>query len=90
MTQTVVVRHKVGDIDKWLKGHQDRVEIFAPAVESFKEFQDTDDPKSVVLVVEVKDLDKLGAIMKDEHIMQEIAKKKHTVIEPIILSMPLP
>ena len=28
---TVVVRHKVGDFETWLKGHEDRVKIFAPA-----------------------------------------------------------
>lgn len=86
---TIVVRHKVGDIDAWLRGHQDRVELFAPAVSGFKTFQDTDDPKSVVLVVEVTDMDKLAAIMKDQHIMQEIAKDRHTVLEPIIMSMPV-
>ena len=41
---TIVARHKVGDIDTWLKGHQDRINLFAPAVSSFKTFQDTDDP----------------------------------------------
>jgi hypothetical protein len=86
---TIVVRHKVGDIDAWLRGHQDRVELFAPAVSGFKTFQDTDDPTSVVLVVEVTDMDKLAAIMKDQHIMQEIAKDRHTVLEPIIMSMPV-
>jgi hypothetical protein len=34
-------------------------------------------------------MDKLGAIMNDPHIMQDIAKKKHTVLEPIIMSMPV-
>jgi len=48
---TVVVRHKVGDFETWLKGHEDRVNIFAPAISSFKTFQDQDDPKSVVLVL---------------------------------------
>ena len=86
---TIVVRHKVGDIDAWLKGHQARVEIFAPAVSSFKTFQDTDDPKSVVLVVEVTDMEKLTAIMKDPHVMQDIAKDKHTVLQPIIMSLPV-
>lgn len=89
MTKTIVVRHKVSDIDAWLKGHQDRVELFASAASGFKTFQDTDDPKSVILVVEVTDMEKLAAIMNDPHIMQEIAKKKHTVLEPIILSMPV-
>jgi hypothetical protein len=89
MKKTIVVRHKVGDINAWLNGHQDRVKLFAPAVSGFKTFQDADDPKSVVLVVEVEDMEKLQAIMSDQQIMQDIAKNKHTVIEPIILSMPV-
>ncbi len=89
MSQTVVVRHKVRDIDAWLKGHNDRVKLFAPAVSGFKTFQDADDPKSVVLVVEVTDMEKLQAIMKDKHIMQDIAYAKHTVLEPIIVSVPV-
>ena len=81
---TVVVRHKVGDFETWLKGHEDRVNIFAPAIASFKTFQDQDDPNSVVLVMEVTDMSKLGAIMNDPSI-QEI-KDRHTVKEPILLS----
>ena len=82
---TIVVRHKVGDIDVWLKGHQERVALFAPAISSFKTFQDTDDPTSVVLVVEVTDVEKLGAIINDPN-NQEV-KDRHTVLEPIIMSM---
>lgn len=84
---TIVVRHKVSDIDAWLKGHQERVEIFAPAVSGFKTYQDTDDPKSVVLVVEVIDLALLGSIINDPKNAQ--LKAKHTVLEPIIMSMPV-
>ncbi len=86
---TIVIRHKVSDIDAWLKGHQDRVRIFSPAVSGFKTYQDADDPKSVVLVVDVTDMEKLAAIMKDPHIMNDIAKKTHTVLEPIVMSMPV-
>ena len=84
---TLVARHKVGDFTAWLKGHQDRVKIFAPAVSSFKTFQDKDDPKSVTLVLEVTDMEKLGAIMNDPNLKE--AKDRHTVIEPILLSMPV-
>ena len=84
---TVVVRHKVGDFETWLKGHEDRVKIFAPAVSSFKTFQDQDDPKSVILVLEVTDMSKLGAIMNDPKIQE--AKDRHTVVDPILLSMPV-
>jgi hypothetical protein len=83
--QTLVVRHKVGDIDTWLKGHEDRVKIFAPAISSFKTFQDQDDPNSVILVMEVTDMDKLGSIMSDPKTQD--AKDRHTVLDPIIMSM---
>lgn len=84
---TVVVKHKVGDFDTWLKGHEDRVRIFSPAVSGFKTFQDQDDPKSVVLVMEVTDMEKLKAIITDPSIQE--AKDRHTVKEPIELSMPV-
>lgn len=84
---TVIVRHKVGDFDTWLKGHEDRVRLFAPAVSSFKTFQDQSDPKSVVLVLEVTDMEKLGAIMNDPAV--QATKDRHTVKDPIVLSMPV-
>ena len=84
---TVVVRHKVGDFQTWLKGHEDRVQIFSPAVSSFKTFQDKDDPTSVVLVLEVTDMDKLSAIMTDPNVQE--AKDRHTVQDPILLSLPV-
>ncbi len=84
---TVIVRHKVGDFETWLKGHEDRVKIFAPAVSGFKTFQDQDDPKSVVLVLEVTDMEKLGAIMNDPTVQE--AKDRHTVVDPVLLSIPV-
>lgn len=82
---TVVIRHKVGDINTWLKGHQDRVNVFAPAISGFKTFQDADDPNSVVLVVEVNDLELLGAIINDPK--NQGLKDRHTVLDPITMSM---
>ncbi|KIC91033.1 hypothetical protein [Flavihumibacter sp. ZG627] len=84
---TIVARHKVGNFDTWLKGHQDRVNIFAPAISSFKTFQDADDPNSVVLVIEVTDIEKLGAIINDP--ANAHLKASHTVIDPITMSMPV-
>ena len=82
---TLVTRHRVKDFETWLKGHEDRVNVFAPAVSSFKTFQDQGDPNSVVIVMEVTDMEKLGAILNDPKIQE--AKDRHTVLEPIILSM---
>ena len=82
---TVVVRHKVGDFETWLKGHQDRVEIFSKFGSGFQTFQDTDDPNSIVLVVEVSDLDEMQALMNNPE-AEKMAKEKH---EPITISMPV-
>lgn len=84
---TIVARHKVGNIDTWLKGHKERVEIFAPAVSSFKSFQDTDDPKSVVLVMEVTNMEMLVEIVHGPK--NKGLKLKHTVLDPIIMSTPI-
>ena len=81
---TYIFRHKVGDINEWLKGHPDRVRLFSPASNGFRTFQDADDPNSVLLLVETDDLEKLGAIINDPKIQH--IKDTHTVLEPIIMS----
>lgn len=86
---TVVVRHRVGNIDTWLKGHQDRVELFSKFASGFETFQDTNDPNSVVLVAEVFDFDAMQAVMSNQEVMEKIAKEKHTVLDPIIVSLPV-
>jgi len=84
---TVVIRHKVGSFDTWLKGHEDRVKIFSKFSSGFKTFRDTDDPDSVVIVAEVDDMDEMQAVMGDTEVMEKIAKEKHTVLDPVTVSM---
>ena len=87
MKKTIVTRHKVGDFDTWMKGHQDRLDAFAPAITDLKTFQDTEDPNSVILIMEVTDMDKFQAILNDPSL--EVLKNKHTVLDPITVSMPV-
>ena len=82
---TVITRHRVGDFDTWIAGHQEREELFASAVSSFKTFQDSDDPNTVLMVMEVIDMEKMGALVNDP--ANNEIKARHTVIEPITLSM---
>ena len=81
----VATRHEVKNYDTWLKGHQDRLDLFGPAMSDLKTFQDTDDPNSVVLVMDVTDMDKFKAILNDP--TTEALKNKHTVLDPITVSM---
>ena len=55
--QTIIARHKVGDINEWLKGHQDRVDLFVTVSSGFRTFQDTNDPASVVVIIETDNLE---------------------------------
>ena len=87
--QAVVIRHKVGNFDTWLKGHQDRVELFSKFGPGFKTFQDADDPNSIVIVAEISDLEGMQALMNNREVMGKVAKEKHTVLEPITISMSL-
>jgi hypothetical protein len=84
---TVVIRHKVGDFNTWIKGHQERMDLFGPVMSGLQEFQDTDDPNSVVLVIEVTDMDKLNEMMQDPEVQKK--KEAHTVIDPLVISMPV-
>ncbi len=85
MKKTVVTRHKVGDFNTWLKGHQDRLDLFGPAMSDLKTFQDADNSNSVVLVMEITDMDKFKAILNDPS--TEDLKTKHTVLDPITVSI---
>lgn len=78
---TIVARHRVGDFNTWIQGHQDRVDIFSPAISSFQTFQDMDDPNSIILILEVTDLEKMKEIMEDP--ANDAVKARHTVLEPI-------
>ncbi|NKI27555.1 hypothetical protein HCG49_13375 [Arenibacter sp. 6A1] len=87
MKKTIITRHKVGDFNTWIKGHQDRLDLFGPVMSDLKTFQDIDDPNSVVLVIEVTDMEKFEAILKDP--TTNVLKAKHTVMDPITVSMPV-
>lgn len=87
MKKTIITRHKVGDFDTWIKGHQDRLDLFAPAMSDLKTFQDADNPNSVVMIIEVTDMDKFQAILNDSS--TDALKTKHTVLDPITVSMPV-
>ncbi|CAN5407309.1 hypothetical protein BH20BAC1_BH20BAC1_16810 [soil metagenome] len=84
---TYIFRHKVGDIDTWLKGHEERLALFGPLTSDFRTFQDMDDPKSVVIMVDTDDFEKLGAMINDPANMP--IREKHTVLEPITVSKEL-
>jgi len=86
---TVVIRHRVGNFDTWLKGHQDRVDLFSKFASGFETFQDTNDPNSVVLVADVFDFDGMQAVMNNQEVMEKIAKEKHTMLDPITVSLPV-
>lgn len=85
--QTVIIRHKVGDFNTWLKGDKERKEIFGSSVSSYRAFHDTDDPNSVLMVLEVNDLEKLVDNIGDLEVGE--LRGKHTLLSPTIVSIPI-
>ena len=83
----IIARNKVRDIDAFLKGGQERNDLFATAASSWQTFQDKDDPTSVVLEIEVTDMNKFVSILNDPANAQ--MSERHTVIQPVIISMPV-
>ena len=81
---TIITRHKVGDINAWLAGNQDRLDLFGPVSSGFRTFQDMDDPNSIVLIVETDDLEKLASVINDP--IHDPRKARHPVLEPITIS----
>ena len=81
---TIVARHRVGDFCTWSHAHEERAELLGQACSSFKTFQDTNDPKSIVLVIETDRPGKLAAMMDDPEFAA--VKTSHTVIDPIVVS----
>ena len=59
--------------------------MFSNVTSSFRTFQDAGDPNSVVLIVETDSIEKLAEVMNDPK--HAGLKAKHTVIEPITISM---
>jgi hypothetical protein len=82
--QTIIVGHKVSDIDTWLAGHQDRVELLAPVSSAFRTFQDTSDANSIVMVIGTDDLEAFTNIVNDPALDE--LKARHTVLQPITIS----
>ncbi len=85
---TIVISHKVGNFDTWLKGHQDRLNIFSKMVSNFETFRDPNDPNSVAMTMEVNDMEKLNEVMNDPAVQP--FKEKHTVIDPISVFVKVP
>ena len=82
---TIIIRHKVGNFKTWLDGHQDRVNVFGPAITGFTTFQDANDPNSIAMVLEVTDMEKLNQMMVEPKVQP--FKDKHTVLDPVEVFM---
>ncbi|MGN6393653.1 MAG: hypothetical protein ACTHM9_15605 [Gemmatimonadales bacterium] len=78
----VVLTHAVGNMDTWLKGGEERAQLFKQFSSSYRIYRQQTGNK-VAIVWENVDLPKLEAALA--HPDTEKAKAKHTVREPLEL-----
>jgi hypothetical protein len=76
----VIATHRVGNMDTWLRGGEERAQIFKQFSSGYRIYRHPSENK-VALVWENADLGKLEAALS--HPDTEKAKAKHTVQEPI-------
>ena len=81
---TIVARHRVGDFDTWISAHDERAGVIRQWASSFRTFRDTDDPNSIVMVIETDEPEKLAAMMNAPEVAD--VKASHTVIDPTTVS----
>ena len=80
---TVIAYHEVDDHDHWLAS-SNREEFFGPlGVTGIREFADPENPTRVAVLMEVSDMDALGAALQTEDaqkVMSEDGVKGETLV----------
>jgi hypothetical protein len=79
---TVIAAHAVGNMQTWLAGGAERVEIFKQFCSGYHVCRNLKESR-VAVVWENVDMKKLEAALNDPNV--EKAKARHTVIDPIEL-----
>ncbi len=82
---TLIGRHTVKDFAAWKSFEEERKSnILANGATAVRTFQDVDNPNSVLLLIDVEDMEKFEALMTSERAKD--AQERHGVIGPVILS----
>ena len=83
--QTLVIRHAVKDFDTWMSFNQARkANILANGATAVRTFQDQANPNTVLMIIDLEDVEKFQAMMNSDRATE--IRAKHGVLDPVVFS----
>jgi len=79
----IVVTHQVVDIERWLKGKEERVTVIGPYATEITDYVAADGSKNVAITANVHDMAGAQAMIASPSPEDKAMEDKHGVIPPI-------
>ena len=79
----MVITHAVVEIDRWLKGKAERVEIISKYATNVTDHVAADGSNNVAITADIHDMEGLQALMASPSPEDAAAEERHGVIQPI-------
>ena len=81
----LVITHAVVDIERWLKGKEERVQVIGPYATEVTDYIAADGSKTVAISANVHDMAGAQAMMASPSPEDKALEEKHGVILPMTL-----
>jgi hypothetical protein len=81
----VVISHAVVDLERWLKGKQERVEDIGSAGTDVTDYVAADGSRNVAITADISDMNALQALMTSPPPEMAARMESHGVIPPVTL-----
>ena len=81
----IVVTHQVVDIERWLKGKEERVTVIGPYATEVTDYVAADGSKTVAISANIHDMAGAQAMMASPSPEDKALEEKHGVIRPFTL-----
>ena len=79
----MVITHSVVDIDRWLQGKAERVEIISKYATNVTDHVAADGSNNVAITADIHDMEGLQELMASPSPEDTAAQERHGVIQPI-------
>ena len=79
----MVITHAVVEIDRWLKGKAERVEIISKYATNVTDHVAADGSNNVAITADIHDMEGLQELMASPSPEDTAAQERHGVIQPI-------
>ena len=79
----MVITHAVVDIDRWLQGKAERVEIISKYATNVTDHVAVDGSNNVAITADIHDMEGLQELMASPSPEDAAAEERHGVIQPI-------